>query len=142
MALCPLYELQAQWPAPPAPTLLLLLTKCIYPVRMNIGVFLHSFTRFGNVPASALRAGRSGDRISVGVRFFAPVQTGPGAHPASCTMGSGSFPGVKRPGRGVEHQPHLEPRLKSRAIPLLPFWAFMACYRVNFTFTFTFTGKH
>ena len=28
-----------------------------------------------------------------GARFFAPVQTGPGAHPASCTMGTGSFPG-------------------------------------------------
>ena len=27
-----------------------------------------------------------------GARFSAPV---PGAHPASCTMGSGSFPGVK-----------------------------------------------
>jgi len=39
----------------------------------------------------------------VGARFSAPVQTGPGAHPASCTMGTGSFPGVKRPGRGVDH---------------------------------------
>jgi len=28
-------------------------------------------------------------------RDFSPVQTGPGAHPASCTMGTGSFPGVK-----------------------------------------------
>jgi len=28
------------------------------------------------------------------VRFSAPVQTGPGAHPASCTMGTGSFPGL------------------------------------------------
>jgi hypothetical protein len=28
-------------------------------------------------------------------RFLAPVQTGPGAHPASCTMGTGSFLGVK-----------------------------------------------
>ena len=27
-------------------------------------------------------------------RLSAPVQTGPGAHPASCTMGTGSFPGV------------------------------------------------
>ena len=35
-----------------------------------------------------------------GARFSAPVQTGPGAHPASCTMGTGSFPGVKN-GRGV-----------------------------------------
>ena len=43
-----------------------------------------------------LRAGRSGDRIPVGVRFSAPVQTGPGAHPASCTMGTGSFPQVKQ----------------------------------------------
>ena len=27
-------------------------------------------------------------------------------------MGIGSFPGVKRPGRGVDHPPHLAPRLK------------------------------
>jgi hypothetical protein len=33
-------------------------------------------------------------------RFSASVQTGPVAHPASCTMGTGSFPGVKN-GRGV-----------------------------------------
>src|SRR5215510_3117456 len=55
--------------------------------------------------SDCLRAGRSGDRIPVGVRFFAHVQTGPGAHPASCTMGTGSFPGVKRPGRGADHPP-------------------------------------
>jgi hypothetical protein len=41
----------------------------------------------------------------VGVRFSTPVQTGPGAHPASYTMGTGSFPGVKQPGRGVDHPP-------------------------------------
>jgi hypothetical protein len=35
-----------------------------------------------------------------GVRFSAPVQTGPGTHPASCAIGKGSFPGVKS-GRGV-----------------------------------------
>jgi len=39
------------------------------------------------------------------VRFSVPVQTGPGAHPASCTMGTGSFPGVKS-GRGVTLAPH------------------------------------
>jgi hypothetical protein len=33
-------------------------------------------------------------------RFSAPVQTGPGAQPATYTMGTGSFPGVKS-GRGV-----------------------------------------
>jgi hypothetical protein len=52
-----------------------------------------------------LRGGRSGDRIPVGARFYAHVQTGPGFHPASCTMGTTSFPGVKRPGRGVDYPP-------------------------------------
>jgi len=69
-----------------------------------------------------LRAEQSGDRIPVGARFSAPVQTGPGAHPASCTMGTGSFPGIKSC-LGVTLAPH--PLLvlwsgKSRAIPLLP----------------------
>jgi hypothetical protein len=45
------------------------------------------------------------DRIPVRARFFAHVQTGPGAHPASCTMGTGSLPGVKRPGLGADHPP-------------------------------------
>jgi hypothetical protein len=39
----------------------------------------------------------------VGTRFFAHVQTSPGAHPASCTMGTGSIPGVKRSERGANH---------------------------------------
>jgi hypothetical protein len=50
----------------------------------------------------------------VGVRFFAAVQTGPGDHPASCTIGTGSFPGVKRPGRGVDHPPPSSARVKER----------------------------
>ena len=49
--------------------------------------------------ATELRAGRSGIKSQWG-RDFPPVQTGPGAHPASCKMGTGSFPGVKC-GRGV-----------------------------------------
>ena len=47
-----------------------------------------------------------------GVEFSAPVQTSPAAHPASYKMGTGSFPGVKRPRRGVDHPPHLAPTLK------------------------------
>ena len=47
-----------------------------------------------------------------GARFSAPVQTGLEAHPVSCTMGTGSFPMVKRPDRGVDHPPHLAPKLK------------------------------
>jgi hypothetical protein len=40
------------------------------------------------------------------------VQTGSGAHPASCTMGTGGpFHGGKaRPGRDADHLPHLVPR--------------------------------
>jgi hypothetical protein len=44
-------------------------------------------------------------KIPVGERFFAHVQTVPGAYPASCTMGTGSFLGVKRAGRGADHTP-------------------------------------
>jgi hypothetical protein len=51
-----------------------------------------------------LRAGRSGDRIPVGARFFAHVQTGPGAHSATCIMGTRSFPGVES-GQGVTLRP-------------------------------------
>jgi len=40
-----------------------------------------------------------------GARISTPVQTGPGAHPASYTMDTGPSPGVKRPGRGVEYPP-------------------------------------
>jgi len=36
-------------------------------------------------------------------RFSAPVQTGPGTHPASYTMRTRSFRAVKWPGRGVDH---------------------------------------
>jgi hypothetical protein len=44
----------------------------------------------------------------VGGEIFVPVQTGPAAHPASFTMGTGSFPGGKeRPGRDVD--PSLSP---------------------------------
>jgi len=39
----------------------------------------------------------------VEARFSAPVQTDPGAYPASYTMGTGSLPGVTRQGRGVDH---------------------------------------
>jgi len=42
----------------------------------------------------------------MGVKFFAPVQTGPGVHPASCAMGIRVFPGGKeRPGRDADPSP-------------------------------------
>jgi len=41
--------------------------------------------------SDSLRAGLSADRIPVGVRFSAPVQAGPYAHPASCTVVTASL---------------------------------------------------
>ena len=88
---------------------------CIIPARgpdSSVGVA----TDYGlDVPRIESRWGRD----------FPPVQTGPGAHPGSCTMGTGSFPGVKC-GRGVAltTYPLLVPRSwKSRAIPLPTLWA-------------------
>ena len=49
-----------------------------------------------------------------GARFSAPVQTGPGAHPASYTMGTGSFPGVKRMGRAVGNPSSSSDEVKER----------------------------
>jgi len=68
-----------------------------------------------------LRDGRSGDRIPVGgARFYAPLQIGPGDHPASCKMVTGSFPEVKSV-QGMTWS------RKSRAIPLLPLWGRTVC---------------
>jgi hypothetical protein len=80
----------------------------------------------------------------VGARFSAPVQTGLGAHPASCTMGTGSFPGVES-GRGVTLTPHsrLVPRSgkQSRAIPLLSLRAFVA-YKKGETYLIQHNGMN
>jgi hypothetical protein len=50
-----------------------------------------------------------------GARFTAPVQTGPGAHPASYTMGTGSFLGVKWMRHGVDHPTPSSVDVKQRA---------------------------
>ena len=83
----------------------------------------------------------------MGARFSAPVQTGPGAHPASSTMGTGSFPGVKSSWvvTLIPHPLLLPLSRKSRAIPLLPLWAvrpvqsLSACTKVHFTFFYPHT---
>jgi hypothetical protein len=64
----------------------------------------------------ATRYGLDGPGIESrwGARFSAPVQTGPGAHSASHTMGTGSFPRVKRPGRDVDHPPPYSAEVKER----------------------------
>ena len=63
--------------------------------------------------ATTIRAGRSGDRIPVGgARFSAPIQTGSGSNPVSCTMGTGYFPAVKAAGAWCWLQPPSSAEIK------------------------------
>jgi len=65
---------------------------------------------------TATRYGLDGPGIESrwGARFSALVQNGPGAYRASGTMDTGCFPGVKRPGRGVDHTPPSSAEVKER----------------------------
>ena len=48
-------------------------------------------------------------------------------------MGTGSFPGLKRPGRGVDHQPPSSAEVNEVVeLYLYALCAFLVCYRVNF----------
>ena len=93
------------------------------------------FSRYSD----SLQGSRSGNQIPVGARFSAPVLIDPEIHPASYTMGTASLSrGVKRPGRGVNHQPPFSAEVKeekwylsSLSVPsglllavLLPCWIF------------------
>ena len=60
----------------------------------------------GSVVGLATGYGLDGPGIeSWWARFTAIVQTGPGAHPASPKMGTGSFPEVEWPGRDADTSP-------------------------------------
>jgi len=64
----------------------------------------------------ATRYGLDGPRIESWreARFSVPVQTGPGAHPASYTMVTGSFPGSKRPEPRVDYPPTSSAEVRER----------------------------
>ena len=49
------------------------------------------------------------------------------------TVGTGSFPGVKRPERGVDHPPQSSAEVEGRVEVYIcpPHWAFVACSRGN-----------
>jgi len=90
---------------------------------------------------TATRYGLDGPGIESqrGARFFTPIQTGPGAHPASCIMGTGSFPGVKRLGSGFDHPPPSSAKVEGRVELYLyslsgPLWPVIVW---NLAFTFT-----
>jgi hypothetical protein len=77
--------------------------------RLTFQQILQGYLRQYSV---CLRPGRPGNWGSIlgrddGFFLFPRVQIGSGAHPASCTMGTGGpFPGGKeRPGRDADHSP-------------------------------------
>ena len=105
-------ELWQPYLCSPAP----LRPKCRHGVSLSLTLCWRDLNRIllpkvGRVSSVgiATRYGLDGPWIESrwGARFSPPVQTGPGAHPTFCTMGTGSFPAVQRPERGVDHQPHL-----------------------------------
>jgi hypothetical protein len=68
--------------------------------------------------------------------FSTPVETGTGAHPASCATGTGSLSrGLSGQGVALTTHPRRVPSLRmNRAVPLLPVCTSMACYWETFTF--------
>ena len=96
-------------PHPQSTSLIVLPTHCVFLCLFNDSVlttdvkykesgrWVPTFSRKSLI-IDSLRAGRYGNRIPVGARFSAPVQTGPGAHPASYTLGPDLCLGVKAAG--------------------------------------------
>jgi hypothetical protein len=65
-----------------------------------------------NVPKTYL--GGAGIESRWEARFSALVQTGSDAHQAFYTMGAGSFPGLRRPGLGLDHKHPYNADIKER----------------------------
>jgi hypothetical protein len=83
-------------------------------IKVYLCLYLWKNSGRGNSVSTATRYGLGYLGIESRWRrdFPSPVQTVPGAHPASYTMDTLSFSGVKRLGRGVGHPRNLAPMLK------------------------------
>jgi hypothetical protein len=104
-----------------------------YTIRYSYLVFTAERCQCLNDPNVTPSSWRS-PRFAKGPRFSSPVQRtlGPNLPPVQWVPCNSRE--VNRPGRGVDHPPHLERRLKkSTATHLLPLWVFVACSRANFT---------
>jgi len=66
-------------------------------------VYISSFYPLHVGRVNAVGLDGTGVKSRWGARFSAPVQTAPGAHPASYAMDTGSFPGVGWPGHGIDY---------------------------------------
>ena len=104
-----------------------------YISRMGRGSAFGIATRYG--------LGGPGIKSRWGRGLPHPSRPALGAHPASCTMGTGSFPGVKQQGRGADHPPPSKCRGYERVGLYLysPSGSSWPVIGRTFTFTFTFT---
>jgi hypothetical protein len=75
-------------------------------------------------------------------KFLSPVQTDPGAHPHFYFMGTGSSPGLQRPGRGVDYPPsfRVDVKGKTKTVLLFSLRGFVACSMVNINLYDGFLG--
>ena len=116
--------------------------RCYY-LHVSTGIYLMSLVAFLLTELSQFiekiiyLSTQAKERIPVGARFSAPGQTGPDAHPAYSTMVTGSLPGVRQLGSGVDHPPHLVSKFKEQLsyASTPPVWAFLAYCKVHFTFS-------
>jgi len=78
------------------------------------------------------------------ISITAPVQTGPGAHPASYMMGTGIFPrgqgahAQRWPSTAVQRRGYW----KNKTVTLFSFWVFLACSMANFKFFISVSCVH
>ena len=81
--------------------------------KLHLNVHKISGSRYPSRYSDSPRAGRSGDRIPVGM-FSAPFQTPWDPLSFLCSGYRVSLPRVKRPGRGVDHPPSSKAEVKER----------------------------
>jgi hypothetical protein len=89
-----------------------------------------------------LRVRRSGDRIPVGREIFRTRSDRPWGPPSLLYKGYRfSFPAVKRPGRGVDHPPHLAPRLTRNLLMLYMYGAPCKTWNFNVVYIWTYVSQ-
>ena len=85
----------------------------IWNITDEAHTFLHTYMTGTHTSLGWMIRGSNPSGVG-GTRFSTPTQTHPGAHPASYTMGTGSFLGVIQPGRGTDHPTPSSAAVKER----------------------------
>jgi len=89
-----------------------IIIESVLKFRFTVCLKIHKPLVYRSRYNDSLRSGRSGDRIPGEASVPPTVYTGHVAHAVSYKMSVGSFPGLKRPERGVNNPPHFGPKLQ------------------------------